>query len=136
MPKYSKWEPNKVHMDHGRPVIYNKADNAITVWDAENQFEKAINTMHTWASRAFRLAEAEPDPELREYYLENLEWKLEKIETWLGAMNGALEETRGKQRKQDTIDKLMALANDPAAFPGEAEAALRMAERKQNRRQS
>jgi hypothetical protein len=123
-------------MVNGIPVIYNKADNTITSWQAEREFNKAVRTMHTWASRFFRLVAAHPDAELREYELERIGWDLDNIETWVGAMREGLEETRGKQRKQDTIDKLLALANDPAAFPDEAETARRMAERKQNRRQS
>lgn len=132
-PRYSKWDPNKVHMIGGHPFILNKNDKPISQYEAERQFVKAINTMHTWASRAFKLAAAQPDPELREWELEHLEWKLDNIGVWLGAMREAMEEVRGKQREQDKIDKLLALA-ESTTFPEEADTARRMAEERQARR--
>lgn len=131
-PKYSKWDPNKVHMLNGHPIIYNKADNPITQYEAERQFKKAVNTMHTWASRAFKLSAAQTDPELREWELEHLEWELDNIGVWLGAMREAMEEVRGKQRQQDKIDKLLALA-ESTTFPGEADTARLMAERQRKK---
>src|SRR3954468_6709950 len=104
---YSKYDPNRVEFLHGHPVIYNKANNTITQWEAQRGFKKAVNTMHTWMSRYFKLTAAQADPQLREYELERLEWDLDNIETWVGAIRKALEETRGKQRGQDTIDKLL-----------------------------
>ena len=130
MPKYSRFDPNKVHMVNGRPIIYNRVDNPITSWTAERQFKAVISTMHTRASRAFRLAAANPDPELREYELEHLSWELDKIETWLGAMRAAMEEQRGKQREQEKIDKMLALA-ESTTYPEEAETARRLAARRQ-----
>jgi hypothetical protein len=130
MSYYDKWNPNKVHTEHGVPVIYNKAGNRIRQWDAERQFKKAVNTMQTWATRFFRLSAAAPDPELRDYHLEHLEWDLDNIESWLGAMREALAEARGVQREQEKIDKLLALA-ERSTFPEEADTARRMAAERQ-----
>lgn len=129
-PKYSRWNPNKVHMLNGQPVIYNKVDNPIMGYQAERQWKKSIHTMHTWASRYFRLTAAQPDAQLREYELERIDWDLDNIESWLGAMREALENERKGMRKQETIDKIIALA-ESTTFPGEAETARRMAARRQ-----
>lgn len=128
-PKYNKYDPDKVHIINGSPFIINKADNLITQFNAEQNFKKAIRTMHSWASRAFKLAVAQPDAEIREYDLEHLEWQLDDIQWWLEAMRKALEEQRGKQRKQDTLDKILALA-ERSPFPEEADTARRMAARR------
>lgn len=128
--KYSKYDPNKVHIEHGQPVIYNKADNPISQWNAEREFKKAVSTMHTWAVRAFRLAAANPEADMRDYHLEHFEWELDNIETWLAQLRKAMEEARGKQREQETIDKLLALA-ERTTFPEEADTARQMAARRQ-----
>lgn len=128
--KYNKYDPNRVHMEHGYPVIYNKADNRITQWEAERQFKKAVNTMHTWASRAFKLAAATPDPELRAYNLERFRWEIDEIVTWIGAIREVLRETDDRQHAQETIDKLIALA-ESTTFPEEADTARRMAAERQ-----
>jgi hypothetical protein len=137
MTKYSKWDPDKVHMIQGYngrtyPVIYNRNDKPITQYDAEHHFEASINTMHTWAARAFRLAIADTDSEMREYHLEHFEWKLDNIAVWLGSIRQALEEAQGKQREQEKIDKLLALA-ERTTFPAEAETARRLAAERQAR---
>jgi hypothetical protein len=133
MTKYNRWNPDKVHMEHGQPTIYNKVGKPIRVWEAEHQFKKAVNTMQTWATRSFRLSAAAPDPELHDYYLEHLEWDLDSIESWLGAMREALAEARGVQREQEKIDKLLALA-ERTTFPEEADTARRMAAERQQKR--
>jgi hypothetical protein len=126
MSKYSRWNPNRVYLEHGQPTIYNKVDKPIRVWEAERQFKKAVHTMHTWATRSFRLSAAAPDPEMRDYYLRNVEWELGNIAAWLDSMHEVLAEARGKQREQEKIDKLLALA-ERTTFPEEADTARRMA---------
>lgn len=121
---YNKWDPYKVHFIRGQPIIYNKADKPLSQWDAEQAFKKAVHTMHTWMTRYFRLTVAQPDEELRKYELEHLEWALDNIDTWAGAMRKALEEARDDGRKKETIDKLIALA-ERTPFPEEADAARR-----------
>ena len=131
MSLYSKYNPLKIHFVSGVPVIYSKTDKPIMAHDARAKFDSTFSTLTTWGARAFRLTEAQPDRQYREDELELLEWKLDEIETWLGAMRQAMTEARGGIKKQATIDKLLALANDPGAFPGEAENARRMAARRQ-----
>lgn len=133
MTKYSRWDPNRIHMVNGHPVIYNKADRPITQWEAERGFDKSIATMHTWASRAFKLAVATDNAdELRDYHLEHFEWKLDNIAVWLGSIREALEEATGKEREQKRIDALLALA-ESTTFPEEADTARRMATERQAR---
>lgn len=124
--KYNKWDPYEVQMERGNPVMYNKADTRITAWDAERRFHAAVRTMQTWATRAFRVSAANPDPELREYDLERFGWELDRIETWLGAMRLALAEQSAERREQEKIDKLLALA-ESSTFPEEADTARRKA---------
>lgn len=127
MAGYSRLEPNKVHLIHGGiPVIYNRNNKAIHRYTAERGFRAAINTMQTWATRYFRLIQATADRELCEYDLERFGWELDGIETWLAAMRKVLEEAGGERRKQETIDKLLALA-ESTTFPEEAATARRMA---------
>lgn len=135
MTKYSKYDPNRVHTLNGHPVIYNKADKPITQWEAERGFKASVRTMHTWASRAFKLGVAATDPELREYHLENLRWELGNISSWLGSIHQALEEAEGEQREQAKIDALLALA-ESTTFPEEADTARRMAAERQRRQAS
>ena len=136
MTKYSRWNPNRVHFVHGIPVIYNKADTAITQRDAEQRFKTAVRTMHNWASRAFKLAMATDNSEgLRDYHLEHLEWELDNIAAWLASMRGALEEARGEQREQDKIDAMLALA-ESTTFREEADTARRMAAERQDRQRA
>ena len=123
--KYSKYFPFRVHMEHGRPVIYNKADNPIYQWDAEQGFKKAVNTMHTWASRAFHLAAATPDPQIREYHLEHFEWELDNIETWLGYLREELQKQSGRLRVEERIALLRQV---DGRTPEEAEAFRRKAD--------
>lgn len=136
MAKYNKRDPDKVHVVNGHPVIYNKVDKPITQWEAERGFKAAVNTMQTWATRAFRLAIATPpgDLDLRDYHLEHFEWELDNIAVWIGSMRQALEEAQGKQREQAKIDAMLALA-ERTTFPEEAATARRMAEERQRRQE-
>lgn len=130
---YSKWHPNRVYIENGRPVIYSKADKAISVSEAGDRFKAALATLTTWGARALTLAAAEPISELRTYHLEDVQWRLNELGAWMRAMQSELDSLRGQQREQETIDKLLALA-DRTDFPEEADTARRLAAKRQRER--
>ena len=116
--KYSQYFPYKIHMEHGRPVIYNKADNPVTFRDAIDGMAKSYNTMATHYRRAYHLALAQPtavksfiDGEpfnMREYALEDLDRHLEDVEEFCKMMREFLNQELEKSGVRETILKLRA----------------------------
>lgn len=127
---YSKWHPFRVHMVNGQPVIYNKLNKPIRYWDAQDQFTKAVNTAQTWGLRLLYLAAEIPDTQQRTWVLEQFQWKLTDLSSWVTSMQQALDKARGGVKAQETIDKLLALA-ESTTFPEEADTARRLAARRQ-----
>lgn len=126
---YSQYDPFKVHFINGQPVIYNKNDNPISIYDAENAFTKAFNTLRTHASRVAHLAAAQPvtvqtpmgDFNARETHLERFENELENIEEWCQMLRRALDREKKKEKDRQRVSQLRAKA-DSTTFPEEADA--------------
>lgn len=108
----------KVETIHGHKYIRLGSGRLITFWNTLDAAERTHTTFVRHFSRAFKLADGE-------YDLEAIEWRLDKFETYIGAVRKHLEELRGKQSKRDRI---ALLRNTTGRTPEEAAAYLAKAD--------
>lgn len=117
-------------MIRGHAFIRMKSGRHLTFWDCLGEAERADTDLHRAISRAFKLALADADADIREYNLERLEWLIDSLENYAGA----LRERLGKHRTvHDTRERVSLLRNVEGRTPEEAAEFLRKADELEGR---
>jgi hypothetical protein len=77
----------------------------IGFWDAVSMIKAADSSFSTAISRAVKLAEkwGGAEAEMHGYYLERVEWLLDDMESYLGAVRKHIAELRGNQTVRQRI---------------------------------
>jgi hypothetical protein len=112
-------------MIHGHAFIRMKSGRHLTFWDCLGAAERADTDMHRAVSRAFKLALAETDADIREYDLERLEWFIDSLESYAGSLREHLGKHRTVHSKRERI---ALLRNVSGRTPEEAAEFLRKAD--------
>lgn len=110
---------------HERPVVIRgykyirlKSGRLLTFWDAIEAADRADTDLVRAVSRALKLATHDWD-------LERIEWFIDGLESWIGAVRGELEKRRGTKTQEERI---ALLRNTTGRTPEEAEAFRRKAD--------
>jgi uncharacterized small protein (DUF1192 family) len=80
-----------------------KSGRRITFWDAMGDAEKADTALTTAISRCFKLADGD-------YDLERIEWKIDNLESYIGALRKYREELQGVKEVEERIALLRNVA--------------------------
>lgn len=87
----------RVEERNGFKFIRLKSDRLISFWDAMSAVDHAHTALGTAISRAFKLL-GEDD-----YDLERLEWKIDHLESHIGAIRKEIERLRGVKDRRERI---------------------------------
>jgi hypothetical protein len=107
---------------NGIKYIKAKAGRIIWFHNAHSDAERGETMMHTAVGRMFKTVQA---GEYADLDLERIEWFLDRVERWLGAMRKELERRRGTVKVEDRIAMLR---NTNGRSPEEAALYLKKAE--------
>lgn len=108
----------RVETVRGIKFIRLKSGRLLSFWDAMDAADNADSDLVRAVSRAFKLAAHDWD-------LERIEWFIDTIESWTGAVREELEKRRGVKTKEERI---ALLRNTNGRTPEEAEAFHRKAD--------
>lgn len=86
----------------GYQYIRLKSGRLVGFWDMVTAVESAETALSTAVSRALKLAAAD-EHGLADYYLETMEWRLDRVESYIGAVRTYLEKLRGDQTTKERI---------------------------------
>lgn len=108
----------RVETIRGHKYVRLKSGRLLTYWDAMDAADRADSDLVRAVSRAFKLAAGDWD-------LERIEWFIDSLESWTGAVREELEKRRGVKTQEERI---ALLRNTNGRTPEEAEAFLRKAD--------
>jgi uncharacterized small protein (DUF1192 family) len=94
--QYDRVEETASFLGGTYKFIKLKSGRRMTFWDAMDEAEKADTALTTAISRCFKLADGD-------YDLERIEWKIDKLESYIGALRKYLEELQGVKEVEERI---------------------------------
>lgn len=86
----------RVEEAHGFKYILLKSGRKFTFWNAIDASERAESDLVRAVSRCFKLAGDGWD-------LERLEWRIDRLEEYVGAVRAEIEKRRGQQSQRERI---------------------------------
>lgn len=116
----------RVEEVHGVKFIRLKSGRRISIWDAMKAIDGAHTALGTAISRAFKLVDGD-------YNLEQLEWKIDHLESHIGAIRKEIERLRGVK---DQRERIALLRNTDGRSPEEAAAFMAKADELERRLES
>lgn len=99
----------------GHKFIRLDSGRLLTFWDAMTQVERAHTALGTAISRCFKLLSSDRD--VGDYDLERLEWKIDLLDSHIGAIRAEIAKRRSVQSKEERI---ALLRNTEGRTPEEA----------------
>jgi hypothetical protein len=100
---------------HGIPYIRLGSGRLASFWDMVDAAERAQTDLYRAVTRAFKIAEAQPDPSARVGDVERVEWLVDSVDDWVRAMRAALAKQRSTEDERDRIARLRNTAGRTSA---------------------